>query len=146
MVLETVSNYIYSIHFCTYPVVHGAMGLWTKKFQTSVAVPLAPVRVPSQRPLAPSVVHTIFVFFFVPLIWLSTSDFSILGQLLQIYHSSLSSSFCSLSIVEIFLQQLSFSSVTRLKTWPFYCNCVVTEKQQSHLLSTAAGRDVPTDC
>ena len=27
-------------------------GLWPKKFQTSVAVPLAPVRVPSQRPLA----------------------------------------------------------------------------------------------
>ena len=26
-----------------------------KKFQTSVAVPAAPVRVPSQRPLAPSV-------------------------------------------------------------------------------------------
>ena len=36
-------------------VVHGAMGLRPKKFQTSVAVPPAPVRVPSQRPLAPSV-------------------------------------------------------------------------------------------
>ena len=30
-------------------------GLPPKKFQTSVAVPPAPVRVPSQRPLAPSV-------------------------------------------------------------------------------------------
>ena len=30
-------------------------GLQPKKFQTSVAVPPAPVRVPSQRPLAPSV-------------------------------------------------------------------------------------------
>ena len=30
-------------------------GLRPKKFQTSVAVPPAPVRVPSQRPLAPSV-------------------------------------------------------------------------------------------
>ena len=30
-------------------------GLWPKKFQTSVAVPPAPVRVPTQRPLAPSV-------------------------------------------------------------------------------------------
>jgi hypothetical protein len=30
-------------------------GLPSKKFQTSVAVPPVPVRVPSQRPLAPSV-------------------------------------------------------------------------------------------
>ena len=36
------------------PVVHGAMGLRPKMFQTSVAVPPAPVRVPSQRPLATS--------------------------------------------------------------------------------------------
>ena len=37
------------------PVVHGAMGLRPKKLQTSVAVPPARVRVPSQRPLAQSV-------------------------------------------------------------------------------------------
>ena len=30
-------------------------GLRPKKFQTSVSVPQAPVRVPSQKPLAPSV-------------------------------------------------------------------------------------------
>ena len=30
-------------------------GLRPRKFQTSVAVPPAPVRIPSQRPLAPSV-------------------------------------------------------------------------------------------
>ena len=30
-------------------------GLWPKKLSVSVAVPPAPVRVPSQRPLAPSV-------------------------------------------------------------------------------------------
>ena len=36
------------------PVVHGAMGSGQKNF-VSVAVPPAPVRVPSQRPLAPSV-------------------------------------------------------------------------------------------
>ena len=37
------------------PVVHGAMGCGQKKLSFSVAVPPAPVRVPSQRPLAPSV-------------------------------------------------------------------------------------------
>ena len=37
------------------PVVHGAMGCGQKKLSVSVAVPPAPVRVPSQRPLAPSV-------------------------------------------------------------------------------------------
>ena len=38
------------------PVVHGAMGCGQKrKISFSVAVPPAPVRVPSQRPLAPSV-------------------------------------------------------------------------------------------
>ena len=37
------------------PVVHGALGLRPKKFQTIVLVPRAPIRVPSQRPLAPSV-------------------------------------------------------------------------------------------
>ena len=36
------------------PVVHGAMGCGQINF-VSVAVPAAPVRVPSQRPLAPSV-------------------------------------------------------------------------------------------
>ena len=36
-------------------VVHGAMGCGQKKLSVSVAVPPAPVRVPSQRPLAPSV-------------------------------------------------------------------------------------------
>ena len=36
------------------PMVHGAMGLRPKMFLTSVTVPPAPVRVPSQRPLAPS--------------------------------------------------------------------------------------------
>ena len=35
-------------------VVHGAMGCGQKKLSVSVAVPPAPVRVPSQRPLAPS--------------------------------------------------------------------------------------------
>ena len=30
-------------------------GLWPKKLSVSVAVPPAPVRVPSQRPLVPSV-------------------------------------------------------------------------------------------
>ena len=37
------------------PVVHGAMGYGQKKLPVSVAVPPAPARVPSQRPLAPSV-------------------------------------------------------------------------------------------
>ena len=36
-------------------VVHGAMGAAAKKSQTSVAVPPAPVWVPSQMPLTPSV-------------------------------------------------------------------------------------------
>ena len=36
-------------------------GLRPKKFQTSVAVPPAPVQVPSQRPLAPSVTSVISV-------------------------------------------------------------------------------------
>ena len=36
------------------PVVHGAMGFGRKKLPVSVAVPPAPVRIPSQRPLAPS--------------------------------------------------------------------------------------------
>ena len=37
------------------PVVHGVMGCGQKKLSVSVAVPPAPIRVPSQRPLAPSV-------------------------------------------------------------------------------------------
>ena len=37
------------------PVVHGAMGRSQKKLSVSVAVPPAPVRIPSQRPLALSV-------------------------------------------------------------------------------------------
>jgi hypothetical protein len=37
------------------PVVHGVMGCGQKKLSVSVVVPPAPVRVPSQRPLAPSV-------------------------------------------------------------------------------------------
>ena len=37
------------------------MGLWPKKFQTSVAVPPAPVWVPSQRPLAPRVASVMSV-------------------------------------------------------------------------------------
>ena len=37
------------------PVVHGAMDCGQKKRSVSVAVLPAPVRVPSQRPLAPSV-------------------------------------------------------------------------------------------
>ena len=37
-------------------VVHGAMGCGQKELSVSVAVPPAPVRVPSQRPLAPSIV------------------------------------------------------------------------------------------
>ena len=37
------------------PVVHGAMGCGQKKLPVSVAVPPAPVQVPSQRPLAQSV-------------------------------------------------------------------------------------------
>ena len=37
------------------PVVHGAMGRGQKSFKLDVAVPLAPLRVPSQRTLAPSV-------------------------------------------------------------------------------------------
>ena len=36
-------------------VVHGAMSCGQKKLSVSVAVPPAPVQVPSQRPLAPSV-------------------------------------------------------------------------------------------
>ena len=36
-------------------IVHGAMGCGQKKNFVSVAVPPAPVRVPSQRQLAPSV-------------------------------------------------------------------------------------------
>ena len=36
-------------------VVHGAMGWDQKSYKASVAVPPAPVRVPSQRPLVPSV-------------------------------------------------------------------------------------------
>ena len=36
-------------------VVHKVMGCVQKKLSVSVAVPPAPVRVPSQRPLAPSV-------------------------------------------------------------------------------------------
>ena len=35
--------------------VHGGMGCGQKKLLVSVVVPPAPVRVPSQRPLAPSV-------------------------------------------------------------------------------------------
>ena len=37
------------------PVVHGTMGCGQKNYKASVAVPPAPVQVPSQRPLAPSV-------------------------------------------------------------------------------------------
>jgi hypothetical protein len=37
------------------PVVHEAMGCGQKKLLASVVVPPAPVWVPSQRPLAPSV-------------------------------------------------------------------------------------------
>ena len=37
------------------PVLHGEMGCGQKKLSVSVAVPPAPVRVPSQRPLALSV-------------------------------------------------------------------------------------------
>ena len=37
------------------PVVHKAMGCGQNKPQASVEMPSAPVRVPSQRPLAPSV-------------------------------------------------------------------------------------------
>ena len=37
------------------PVVHAVMGCGQKKLLVSAAVPPAPVRVPSQRPLAPSV-------------------------------------------------------------------------------------------
>ena len=37
------------------PVLHGGMGCGQKKLVVSVAVPPAPVRVPSQRSLAPSV-------------------------------------------------------------------------------------------
>jgi hypothetical protein len=37
------------------PIVHGVMGCGQKKLLVSVALPPAPVRVPSQRPLATSV-------------------------------------------------------------------------------------------
>ena len=37
------------------PFVHGAMGCGQKKLSVSVAVPPTPVRVPSQRSLAPIV-------------------------------------------------------------------------------------------
>ena len=37
------------------PAVHGAIGYGQKKLEACVAVPPALVRVPSQRPLAPSV-------------------------------------------------------------------------------------------
>ena len=40
---------------CACPAVHGAIGCGHKKLLISVAVPPAPVRVPSQRPLAQSV-------------------------------------------------------------------------------------------
>ena len=36
------------------PVVHGTMGCGQESYKASVAVPPAPVRVPSQRPLVPS--------------------------------------------------------------------------------------------
>ena len=39
------------------PVVHGTMGCGQESYKASVAVPPAPVRVPSQRPLAPSVAN-----------------------------------------------------------------------------------------
>ena len=39
----------------TGPVVHGAMGCGKKNILASVAVPPAPVHVPSQRPLASSI-------------------------------------------------------------------------------------------
>ena len=40
---------------CLDPAVHGATDCSKKKISVSVAVPPAPARVPSQRPLAPSV-------------------------------------------------------------------------------------------
>ena len=44
------------MHYYKYtPCCPWSHGLRPKKFQTSVAVPPAPVRVPSQSPLAPSV-------------------------------------------------------------------------------------------
>ena len=43
------------------PVVHEAMGCGRKKKSVSVAVSPAPVRVPSQRPLAPSVASVMSV-------------------------------------------------------------------------------------
>ena len=45
---------MYKEHYSR-PVVHGAIGCGQKNFLATVAVPPAPVRVPSQRPLAPSV-------------------------------------------------------------------------------------------
>ena len=45
--MELVNIYI--------PVVHGAMGCGQKNLSVSVAMPAASVRVPSQRPIAPSV-------------------------------------------------------------------------------------------
>ena len=45
--MELVNIYI--------PVVHGAMGCCQNKLFVNVAVLPAPVRVPSQRPIAPSV-------------------------------------------------------------------------------------------
>ena len=48
-------QYIYREAHSFQPVVHGAMGCGQKKLSVSVAVPPANVRVPSQRPLAPSV-------------------------------------------------------------------------------------------
>ena len=46
--------FLYNTSLIT-PVVHGAMDCGQKKLSVSVAAPPAPVRVPSQRPLAPSV-------------------------------------------------------------------------------------------
>ena len=42
-------------------VVHGAMGFRQIKLYASVAVPPAPIRVPSQRPLGPSVTSVMSV-------------------------------------------------------------------------------------
>ena len=51
--LDRILNYSNITVITTLLVVHVAMGCGKKKL--SVAVPPAPVRVPSQRPLAPSV-------------------------------------------------------------------------------------------
>jgi hypothetical protein len=49
------------IFFYLQPCCPWSHGLWRKKFQTSVAVPPTPVRVPRQRPLAQSVASVMSV-------------------------------------------------------------------------------------